>query len=90
MFDRYYCINSAKLFYNLFTFSYASTLLKTMHDLGPVQILIIVHVLSGQLFICTSLVVKKKPSVEKSSDEKVNDDSSSIDYSHHSSVKNFQ
>ena len=36
------------------------------------------------------LVVKKKPSGEKSSDEKVNDDSSSIDYSHHSSVKNFQ
>ena len=56
MFDRYYCINSAKhcenekkhwrtIFYNLITFSYASTLLKTMHDSGPVQILIILHVL---------------------------------------------
>ena len=56
MFDRYYCINSAKhcqneekhwrtIFYNLITFSYASTLLKNMHDSGPVQILIISHVL---------------------------------------------
>ena len=56
MFDRYYCINSAKhcenekkkkwrtIFHNLITFSYASTLLKTMHDLGQVQILIILHV----------------------------------------------
>ena len=40
MFDHYYCI-----FYKLITFSYASTLLKTMHDSGPVQILIILHVL---------------------------------------------
>ena len=53
MFDRYYCINSANhceneentIFYNLITFSYASTVLKTMHDSGPVQILIILHVL---------------------------------------------
>ena len=55
MFDRYYCINSANhceneehwhtIFYNLISFSYASTLLKTMHDLGPVQVLIILHVL---------------------------------------------
>ena len=49
MFDRYYCINSAKhwrtLFYILITLFYASTLLKTMHDSGPVQILIILHVL---------------------------------------------
>ena len=54
MFDRYYCINSAKqygneqnsrtIFYNLI-FSYASTLLKTMHDSGPVQIIIILHAL---------------------------------------------
>ena len=55
MFDRYYCINSrnqceneesigALYFFNLITFSYASTLLKTMHDSGPVQILIILHV----------------------------------------------
>ena len=48
MFDRYYCMNSAKhyhtIFYNLITFSYASTLLKTMHDSVPVQILIILHV----------------------------------------------
>ena len=56
MFDRYYCINSVnhceneenigalRVFYNLITFSYASMLLKTMHDLGPVQILIILHV----------------------------------------------
>ena len=56
MFDRYYCINSAKhcqngkkkhwrtIFYNFITVSYASTLLKNMHDLGPVQILIL-HVL---------------------------------------------
>ena len=57
MFDRYYCINSAEhcqnekkkhwhtIFYNLVTFSYASTLLKNIHDSGPVQILIILHVL---------------------------------------------
>ena len=55
MFDRYYCINSANhceneeniahYFYNLITFSYASMLIKTMHDSGPVQILIILHVL---------------------------------------------
>ena len=56
MFDRYCCINSANhceneeniwrtIFYNLITFSYASTLLKTMHDSGPVQILVILHVL---------------------------------------------
>ena len=55
MFARYYCINSAKIakmkkklaryIFNLITFSYASTLLKTMHDSGPVQILIILHVL---------------------------------------------
>ena len=32
------------LVYNLITFSYASTLLKTMHDSGRVQILIILHV----------------------------------------------
>ena len=52
MFDRYYCIISAKhcendeniIFYNLNTFSFASSLLKTMHDSGPVQILIILHV----------------------------------------------
>ena len=58
MFDRYYCINSANhceneenigalyfINYNLITFSYANTLLKTMHDSSPVQILIILHVL---------------------------------------------
>ena len=56
MFDRYYCINSTKyylkgrkhwhtLFYNLIKFSYASTLFKIMHDSGPVQIIIILHVL---------------------------------------------
>ena len=55
MFDRYYCINSAKhcqmkktlahYIYNLITFSYAITLLKRMHDSDPVQILIILHVL---------------------------------------------
>ena len=56
MFDRYYCINSvnhceneenidALYFYILITFSYASTLLKTMHDSDPAQILIILHVL---------------------------------------------
>ena len=55
MFVRYYCMNSAKIaktrkhwrtiFYNLITFSYASTLLKTKHDSSPVQILIILHVL---------------------------------------------
>ena len=54
MFDLYYCINSANhceneenigALYNLITFSYASTLLKTMHDSGPVQILIMLHVL---------------------------------------------
>ena len=56
MFDRYYCINSAKhceneenivrtIFYNLIPFSYKSTLLKTMHDSCPVQILMILHVL---------------------------------------------
>ena len=49
MFDRYYCINSGKhceneenigtLYFITITFSYASTLLKTMHDSGPVQIL---------------------------------------------------
>ena len=55
VFDRYYCIKSAKhfengennwrtLFYNI-TFSYVSTLLKTMPDSGLVQILIILHVL---------------------------------------------
>ena len=56
MFDRYYYINSANhcenekkhwrtTSYNLITFSYTSTLLKTMHDSGPVQLLIILHVL---------------------------------------------
>ena len=47
MFDRYYCINSANHCENEenITFSYASTLLKTMHNSGPVQILIILHVL---------------------------------------------
>ena len=55
MFDPYYCINSANIvklrkhwhtiFYNLITFSYASTLFKNMQDSGPVQILIILHVL---------------------------------------------
>ena len=54
MFDRYYCISSAKhceneenigalYVFNLTTFSYASTLLKSMHDSDPVQILIILH-----------------------------------------------
>ena len=32
------------IFYNLITFSYASMLLKTMHDSGPVQLLIISYV----------------------------------------------
>ena len=32
------------IIHNLITFSYASTLLKTMHDSGQVQILIILHV----------------------------------------------
>ena len=58
MFDRYYCINSAKHCQNeenigalyFITSSHfrhiiARTLLKTMHDSGPVQILIILHVL---------------------------------------------
>ena len=57
MFDGYYCINSAKhcenkkkkhwrtIFYNLITFSYGSMLLKTIHDLDPVQIIIFLHVL---------------------------------------------
>ena len=50
MFDRYYCINSANHCENeenigaLITFSYVSMLLKTMHDSGPVQLLIISHV----------------------------------------------
>ena len=33
------------IFYNLITFAYAGTLLKTMHDSGPVQTLIILYVL---------------------------------------------
>ena len=37
--------NWRTIFHNLVTFSYASTLLKTMLDLGPIQILIILHVL---------------------------------------------
>ena len=55
MFDRYYCINSAKhckneenigtQYFMTITFSYASSLLKTMHDSGPVHILIFLHVL---------------------------------------------
>ena len=56
MFDRYYCINLENhceneekhwptIFYNLITFCYASTLLKTMHDSGTAQILIILYVL---------------------------------------------
>ena len=56
MFDRYYCINSAEhceneenigtlYFITSSQFSYASTILKTMHDSGPVQILTILHVL---------------------------------------------
>ena len=56
MFDRYYCINPAKhceneenigalYFITSSIFSYASSLLKTMHDSGPVQILIILQVL---------------------------------------------
>ena len=51
---RFYCINSAKhceneenigalYIYKLITFTYASTLLKTMHDSGPIQILMILH-----------------------------------------------
>ena len=55
MFDRYYCINSAKhceneenigtLYFktnHIFLREYA---FKTMHDSGPVQIIIILHVL---------------------------------------------
>ena len=55
MFDRYYCINSSNhweneenigaLYFITITFSYLSTLFKTMHDSGPVQTLIILHVL---------------------------------------------
>ena len=56
MFDRYYCINSANhceneenivalYFITSSHFSYASTLLQTMHDSGQVRILIISHVL---------------------------------------------
>ena len=56
MFDRYYCINSAKHCENeenigtlyFITSSHFPTrvrFLKTMHDSGPVQILIILHVL---------------------------------------------
>ena len=53
MFDRYYCIHSANHCENeenigalyFITFSYASTLLKTMHDSGPARILVILHVL---------------------------------------------
>ena len=54
MFDHYYCINSANhceneenigTLYFITSHSCESTLLKTMHDLGPVQILIILHVL---------------------------------------------
>ena len=51
MFDRYYCINSANHCENEKTLahyilkSHAITLLKTMHDSGPVRILIILHVL---------------------------------------------
>ena len=55
MFDLYYCINSANHFKNeenigslnfiTSTFSYESSLLKTMHELGTAQSLIILHVL---------------------------------------------
>ena len=58
MFYRYHCINSANhceneentgaLYFitSIITFSYASALfIKTMHDSGPVQIHIILHVL---------------------------------------------
>ena len=53
MFGRYYCINSANHCENeenigalyFITFSYAITLLKPVHDLGPVQIIITLHVL---------------------------------------------
>ena len=57
MFDRYYCINSANHCENeenigalyFITSSHfptrASTLLQTMHDSGPVQLLINLHVL---------------------------------------------
>ena len=55
MFDRYYCIDSAKHCENeenigalyFMTSSHFPTRvrLKTMHDLGPVQIIIILHVL---------------------------------------------
>ena len=56
MFDRYYCINSAKHCQNeenigelyFITSSHFPTqvrFLKNMHDSGPVQILIILHVL---------------------------------------------
>ena len=57
MFNRYYCINSANHCENeenigalyFITSShfptYASTLLKTMYDSGPVQILIILYVI---------------------------------------------
>ena len=55
MFDRYYCINSAKhceneknigalFFITSSHFLMRVRFLKTMHDLGPVQILIILHV----------------------------------------------
>ena len=54
MFDRYYCINSAKrcsnenigsLYFMTSLHFLRQSLLKTMHDSGPVQILIILHVL---------------------------------------------
>ena len=53
MFYRYYCINSAKHCENeenigalyFISFSYTSSLSKTMHDSGRVQIIIIVQVL---------------------------------------------
>ena len=53
MFYRYYCINSAKNCENeenigdlySITSSHFPTLLKTMHDSGPVQIFRILHVL---------------------------------------------
>ena len=56
MFDRYYCINSAKhceneenigalYFITSSHFPRRVRFLKTMHDSGPVQLLIILHVL---------------------------------------------
>ena len=70
MFNCYYCINSAKYCENeenigalyFKTSSHFPTRVKIMHDSGPVQILIILHVLAWRL---VTSIVKRRASAAR-------------------------